>query len=64
MEVGPGERKKLVDHVQTKVEDQFWEQNGLQKRYLDEFIISVTESDSSEDESSEKSVHTREFYMM
>ena len=49
---------KLVDHVQAKVEDKFWEQDGLHEQYLDEFIIRVTESDSSEDESSEESVDT------
>ena len=51
--------EKLVDHVQAKVEDKFWEQDGLHEQYLDEFIIRVTESDSCEEESSEESVVIR-----
>jgi len=49
--VGPGEWKKLADHVQAKVEDKFWDQNNICMR-----LLYVTESDSSEDESSEESV--------
>ena len=54
--VGPDEWKKLTDHVQAKVEDKLWEQDGLHEEFLDQFVI---RSDSSDNESSgEDSVGT------
>ena len=37
--------EKLVQHVQNKVEDKFWEEDALQESYIEEFIIQVGDSD-------------------
>ena len=39
---GPDEWKKLIDHVQAKVEGKFREQDGLHEEFLDEFVICPT----------------------
>ena len=33
--------EELDDHLQAKVEDKFWEQDGLHEQNLDEFIIGL-----------------------
>ena len=38
---GSEEWEKLVQHVQNKVEDKFWEEDALQESYMEEFIIKV-----------------------
>ena len=36
--VRPSEWKTVVDPVQAKVEDTFWEQDGLHEQHLDELL--------------------------
>ena len=61
-EVTPARWKSLIAHVQEKVEDHYWEVDGLQMELVEEFIISLegdtdSESDvtSSEDDSGSES---------
>ena len=61
-EVTPTRWKSLIAHVQEKVEDHYWEVDGLQMELVEEFIISLegdtdSESDvtSSEDDSGSES---------
>ena len=43
--VHPGEWKTVVDPVQAKVEDTFWEQDGLHEQHLDELLyVLLTDS--------------------
>ena len=58
--VTPERLKKLVDHVQQKVEDHYWEHDGLYETMIDQFIIHMEDSSggsssSWEDTSSEDS---------
>ena len=39
------ERKKLIEHIQSKFEDKYWFQDGLFEESIDEFIISASGSD-------------------
>ena len=44
--------KKLIVHVQEKVEDHYWSCDGLYEQYVDRFIIPLGgESDSDDDDS-------------
>ena len=45
------EWEKLVQHVQNKVEDKFWEEDALQESYIEEFIIQVGDSDEEDSNS-------------
>ena len=47
----PDRWKSLLAHVKVKVEDHYWEADGLQMELVEEFIIS-TEGDSESDDSS------------
>ena len=49
--VGSEEWEKLVQHVQNKVEDKFWEEDALQESYIEEFIIQVSDSDREDSNS-------------
>ena len=56
----PERWNKLVDHVQQKVEDHYWEHDGLDETMIDPFIINTEDSSdgsssSWEDTSSEDS---------
>ena len=43
--------KKLIVHVQEKVEDHYWSCDGLYEQYVDRFIIPLGgESDSDDDD--------------
>ena len=42
--VTPERWKKLVDHVQQKVEDHYWEHDGLYETMIDPFIIHMEDS--------------------
>ncbi len=46
--VTPDRWKSLITHVQQKVENHYWEVDGLQQELVEEFIIS-TEGDSEAD---------------
>ena len=48
--VTPERWKKLVNHVEEKVEDHYWEHDGLYETMIDRFIIHT--EDSSDDSSS------------
>ena len=48
-QVGAMERKKLIEHIQSKFEDKYWFEDGLFEESIFEFIISAGGSD---DESS------------
>ena len=48
--VTPEQWKKLINHVQQKIEDHYWEHEGSYKIMVDRFIIHM--GDSSEDSSS------------
>ena len=50
--VTPDRWKNLIAHVQTKVEDHYWEVDGLQLELVEEFIISTEGDSESEDTSS------------
>ena len=55
----PERWKKLVNHVQQKIEDHYWEHDGLYETMVDRFIIDMGDSSedslsSSEDSSSEE----------
>ena len=57
--VTPERWKKLVNHVQQKIEDHYWEHDGLYETMVDRFIIAMGDSSedslsSSEDSSSEE----------
>ena len=49
--IGSEEWEKLVQHVQNKVEDKFWEEDALQESYIEEFIIQVGASDEEDSNS-------------
>ena len=55
--VTPDRWKSLIAHVQEKVEDYYWEADGLQMELVEEFIISL-EGDSDSDSDSESDVTT------
>ena len=42
--VRPSQWKTVVDPVQAKVEDTFWEQDGLHEQHLDELYVLLTDS--------------------
>lgn len=51
--VTPERWKKLIKHVQEKIEDHYWEHDGLYEDMMERFIIQVgNDSSSSEDSSS------------
>ena len=50
--MGAAEWKKLIEHVESKFENKYWCEDGLQEERLEEFIIHVGGSD---DESSSES---------
>lgn len=51
--VTPDRWKSLIAHVKEKVEDHYWEVDGLQMELVDEFIISTEGDSDSESEVSE-----------
>ena len=51
-QVGPGNWKKLVEHVERAFEDKYWRDDGLQEEY--EFII-ISVGGSDDETSSESS---------
>ena len=56
--VTPDRWKSLLAHVKEKVEDHYWEADGLQMELVEEFIISTegdTESESEDSSSSDDS---------
>ena len=53
--VTPEAWRKKIEHVREKVEDHYWEKDGLYEEHTFEFIIQLSESDfedSSNDDSS------------
>jgi ornithine carbamoyltransferase len=55
--VTPERWTSLIKHVQDKVEDHYWEVNGLAERYsIREFTIHVRPDDDSSEESSSSDV--------
>ena len=54
--VGSEEWEKLVQHVQNKVEDKFWEDDALQESYIEEFIIQVVGDSDEEDSNSDSHI--------
>ena len=53
--VTPERWKKLVHHVQQKVEDHYWEHDGLYETMIDRFIIHFEDSSDSSSYISESS---------
>ena len=49
----PERWRSLITHVQEKVEDHYWEADGLQSILVDEFIISLEGDSDSESEPSD-----------
>ena len=47
--VTPSRWESLIKHVEEKVEDHYWEADGLNEEILEQFII-TNSSDSEEDE--------------
>lgn len=43
---------KLIKHVEEKVEDHYWECEGLHRRFVDRFIIEFGKGDSDSDDPS------------
>ena len=40
----------MIRHVERKVEDHYWEADGLNEELLEQFIITNSDSDNSDDE--------------
>ena len=40
----------MIKHVEQKVEDHYWEADGLNEELLERFIITNSDSESSDDE--------------
>ena len=40
----------MIKHVEKKVEDHYWETDGLNEELLERFIITNSDSESSDDE--------------
>ena len=49
--VTPARWQSLIKHVQEKVEDHYWEADGLNEELLERFIINSSDSDSDSDDS-------------
>lgn len=50
--VTPEKWKKLIDHVQQKVENHYWEHDGLYETMVDPFIIHTGDSSDDSDAAS------------
>ena len=48
--VTPERWQSLIKHVEQKVEDHYWEADGLNEELLEWFIITNSDSESSDDE--------------
>ena len=48
--VTPERWQSLIKHVEQKVEDHYWEADGLNEELLERFIITNSDSESSDDE--------------
>ena len=60
-QVGAAKWKKLIEHVESKFENKYWDEDGLQEERIDEFIIHIGGCDdesSSESDTASESIYS------